>query len=459
MNFQQRIAVGVLVAVLGGCGGGGGGGGSTPPPPPSVVSIVAISITPMSVTTGVGIARQLTASGKYSDGSAVNVTNTATWSISDPAVATVTGGLVTGVSTGPTSAIASMGAIKGTAAVSVTANSWSSAASMAVARTAHTATLLPSGKVLVTGGSAMAAAGTFPPSLASAEIYDPIADKWSSAASMAIARSFHTATLLPGGKVLVAGGLDSAVTALSSAEIYDPIADKWSSAASMAIARGQHTATLLASGKVFVVAGDNIGSKTAELYDPMTNMWTSAASTAQAHALHTATLLPNNTVMVAGSQSFSAGSELYDPTTNTWSPVGPPSTGGPTFNHTATSLGNGKVLATGGGTSPGATANVEIYDPGTNAWAPAAKMADARRGHTATMLPSGRVLVAGGLGNSGLVASSEIYDPATNTWPLVATMASARGGHTATLLPNGSVLVAGGGTLATNATTSCELFW
>ena len=92
---------------------------------------------------------------------------------------------------------------------------WSSTSSMATARKYHSATLLPDGKVLVAGGYGSSGI------LASAELYDPASGTWSSTGSMATARTDHSATLLPGGKVLVAGGGNDS-GALASAELYDP---------------------------------------------------------------------------------------------------------------------------------------------------------------------------------------------------------------------------------------------
>ena len=57
--------------------------------------------------------------------------------------------------------------------------------------------------------------------LNSAELYDPALGTWSSTGNLLTARAFHTATLLPSGKVLVAGGQDSSGF-LNSAELYDP---------------------------------------------------------------------------------------------------------------------------------------------------------------------------------------------------------------------------------------------
>jgi N-acetylneuraminic acid mutarotase len=135
---------------------------------------------------------------------------------------------------------------------------------MATQREGHAATLLPSGKVLV--------AGTFTGSIhaqelsKSAELYDPATGTWSATGSMSIPRTGHTLTLLPTGKVLVAGG--------SVSELYDPDTGQWTKTGVMLLARGQHTATLLPTGKVLVVGGYDHGPlASAELYDPATGEW------------------------------------------------------------------------------------------------------------------------------------------------------------------------------------------
>src|SRR5438034_1381370 len=92
---------------------------------------------------------------------------------------------------------------------------WTPSGSMATARELHTATRLPDGRVLVAGG--YGGGGSY---LASAEIYDPASGTWATTGSMGHKRGSHTATLLPDGRVLVAGGYGPLV--LASAEIYDP---------------------------------------------------------------------------------------------------------------------------------------------------------------------------------------------------------------------------------------------
>jgi N-acetylneuraminic acid mutarotase len=75
----------------------------------------------------------------------------------------------------------------------------------------------PNGKVLVAGGVNGNAIST---ALASAELYDPATGTWSSTGSLATARFNHTATLSPTGQVLVAGGVSSSSAALASAELF-----------------------------------------------------------------------------------------------------------------------------------------------------------------------------------------------------------------------------------------------
>jgi len=140
---------------------------------------------------------------------------------------------------------------------------WTPTGRLATARFLHTATLLPNGQVLVAGGGAHC---DFCDPLATAELYDPVSGRWTVTGRLATARRAHTATLLPNGKVLVAGGWNP--NALSSAELYDPATGLWTATGSMATARYWHTATLLPDGQVLVAAGWNGGGnlKSAELY-------------------------------------------------------------------------------------------------------------------------------------------------------------------------------------------------
>ncbi len=314
------------------------------------------------------------------------------------------------------------------------ASGWASAGSLSEGRHAHTATLLPSGKVLVAGGGIAA----HYISTASAEVYDPATHSWSPAGTMSAARTAHTATLLPSGKVLVAGGQNSSAYR-ASAEVYDPATHSWSPAGSMASSRTEHTATLLPSGKVLVAGGYNGHHLTsAEVYDPATHSWSPAGSMSAARTAHTATLLSSGKVLVTGGYGAPASAELYDPATNSWSSAGTMAFA--RGYHAATLLSSGKVLVTGGYGTP---ASAEVYDPATNSWSSVAPILLGRFSPTVTLLPSGQVLVAGGY-NGAPHTETELYAPDTNTWSLAVPMATARVTHTATRLLSGRVLLAGG---------------
>ncbi|WAS89456.1 MULTISPECIES: RCC1 domain-containing protein [unclassified Corallococcus] len=325
---------------------------------------------------------------------------------------------------------------------------WAFTGSMSMARMEHTMTLLPSGKVLIAGGS------DYRNPLATAEVYDPATGTWSLTGALSMPRRTATATLLPSGKVLVAGG------ETSTAEVYAPGTGSWSSTGSMASPRSRHTATLLTSGKVLVVGGSGVSGHlaTAELYDPATGAWTPTGSLSAARYAHTATLLPSGKVLVAGgfaNGAYVSSAELYDSATGTWTATGNLPSG--RYDHTATLLSSGKVLLAGGWVgSPGWPGATTLYDPATGSWTPYLNWHSySRQSTTATLLPSGKVLLASGAtgGNSGT-----IYDPRTDKWVPTVNLGSAREGHTAVLLPSGKVLVVGGSPKILQVTATAELF-
>src|SRR5437763_5296964 len=107
-----------------------------------------------------------------------------------------------------------------------------------------------------------------------------VPNSWTPTVTPSADRYAAAAALLPGHRVLVAGGFDAAGNGLRSAEVYDPAANNWSRAADMGAARAAATATALADGRVLVTGGvpDSTGVATAqntgEVYDPATNAWT-----------------------------------------------------------------------------------------------------------------------------------------------------------------------------------------
>ena len=98
---------------------------------------------------------------------------------------------------------------------------WFATASLAQARSLHSATLLPDGRVLVAGGESSGA------TLGSTEIFDPLSQRWSAGPSLGVPRFIHVAAALPSGLVAVAGGTNGPTGALDSVEVYDALTDTW----------------------------------------------------------------------------------------------------------------------------------------------------------------------------------------------------------------------------------------
>lgn len=198
----------------------------------------------------------------------------------------------------------------------VTATFAATTGSMVQARVSHTATLLSNGKVLLTGGIQGVPPATT--TLAEAELYDPAAGKFSqTAGSMATARQWHTATLLASGKVLVTGGLDSTGKSVGTAELFDLTAQSFTpTTGNMVSPRAFHTATLLGDNTVLLAGGvdtTNNAIASAEIYDPASGNFASTGGLVTARQQHTATLLQNGKVLVTGGLDTGAlaTAELY----------------------------------------------------------------------------------------------------------------------------------------------------
>ena len=441
-----------------------------------VLSVV-VNVSPASVTLGPGGTQSFTSS-------IVGLTDSSvSWSIREAAGGSISaGGIYTAPQTpGFYHVIASSDADHtrvGGATISITTFSakFTPTDSMQSARGFHTATLLSNGEVLMAGGASrqdpLCDGG-----IVSAELYDSVSRSFSSTGKMNSRRYSHTATLLADGDVLMLGGFGSGEDCedlgeppVSMAEVFNTVTASFSSAGNLLTKRGAHTATLLPDGKVLVAGGGDQGGATlpfygnalssAEIFDPISKSSIVAGDMAVARYGHTATLLPNGKVLiVGGTASYSSTPtticELYDPATGLFTLAGNALT--PHAGHTATLLPDGKVLIAGGFNSGivngqiAVTSSAELYDPATGSFSATGRMGVAREEFNATLLLNGTVLVTGG-GDS----TAELYDPSTGYFSPAATMEASRIGHSATLLPDGTVLVAGGGSWS--PLSSAELY-
>jgi hypothetical protein len=346
--------------------------------------------------------------------------------------------------------------------------SFAATGAMTAARSWHTATLLNNGQVLIAGGAAGFASPT-----ASAELYDPTRGIFLPTGSMITARSFHTAVSLPDGRVLIVGGYsgngDNLIRMLNTAEIYDPSTGTFSATGNMIHGHECAEAQTLNTGKILISGGgvaadDHVPD--AELYDPASGSFADPGAYATGPSGFNScqgaasVLLPDGRVLLVWEED---AAEIYDPATGSFSATGKPAAlsyadGLPT----ATLLMNGKVLVAGGADDGGYHTTSELFDASTGIFSPGGSMVTGHVYHSATLLPSGAVLVAGGYRFGGAaIASTELYDPVSGTFGVGGVMITSRCCHTATLLNDGRVLIAGGDVLDSYpgfATSMAELY-
>ena len=301
---------------------------------------------------------------------------------------------------------------------------WSQTGPMFEPRFFHAAVLIESGRVLVSGsltgeyelGGADGRV-TWMGSVASAEIYEPSTEKWSLVGDMPEETGQHLLEMLENGEALAIGGLGA------SAAEYDPTSGTWTSVGEATSrnfdARSWQSAALLAGGRVLFIGGlaGNAPIDSVEIYDPVAGSWSPTGSTTEPRARSTVAELADGRVLISGGRGGRgtlSSAEIYDPSSETWSGAGQMAT--PRYEHTATVLSDGRVLVVGGAAS-GAT---EIYDPSAGGWSKAVSTLEPRDRHTATLLSDGRVLVVGGASGTSRqpfpATSAEVYDPVVDTW-------------------------------------------
>ncbi|MEX2621608.1 MAG: kelch repeat-containing protein, partial [Egibacteraceae bacterium] len=297
---------------------------------------------------------------------------------------------------------------------------WELAGQMASIRFEGSLTLLDDGRVLAAGGRNEIRDEI---TVDTAEVFDPLTGQWEDTGSLSGPRSHHSATLLPDGRVLVAGGFAGSNDQLATAEVYDPDTGQWTLVDEMTEGRARHLAVTLDDDRVLVTGGGGLDST--EIFDPATDTWETTGAMVDARSNFAGDVLADGRVMVAGGGGHvTRAAEIYDPATGEWTAVA--SMLADRDNPQGAALDDGRFLMISG---IGAGKSAEVYDPDTDEWT-ASLMINDRWTALLGTLPDSTVLVAGGADGGSY---AEVYDPDTNDWTTAGRMhwarSSWRSGH------------------------------
>lgn len=379
----------------------------------------------------------------YCSGCTATITNGVTGTvINAPGTSTTTS--IAGTTTFRLTVTNAAGATGGASfTVNVLAGLFSAAAAPGADRFGGVTVLLPDGTVLIAGGrTAPTNAST---ALDSFQIYDPGSNSFTTPtlnatnaqATMHSKRYRPAAVLLPDGRVYITGGIDETNAVVKTADIYDPANGgflKNSGAgqpADLGSARWGHTATVLPSGKVLLAGGfsDNAGATpiaTLELFNPATPATTpppvgggTPVTLTYARGNHTATAGVDGRVLILGGVAVSdttAHQTAAEVVTETAATHLDSLMKVARVNHTATLLDDGRILVVGGTTDATNFSEVISFGPPSvlsSVTGPVSAFASGKRfAHTATPLPFSKVLIAGGTSDAALgtaQSTAEIY--------------------------------------------------
>lgn len=304
---------------------------------------------------------------------------------------------------------------------------WTLTGSMGHARTnGHTATLLRDGRVLVAGGS-----NDFGFINPSADIFSPATGQFTFNGSMAQSRQLHAATLLGDGTVLLASGTTVNGLSTTTAELYHPVANVFRrTLTDMLRGHADYTATSLPDGRVVLAGGQpfcQFGAENrVELYEPLTQQFSQLGFLTLPRVGHVAALLPGgNILIVGGSQANNSclftglldTAEIFDPVAGS-SRLLASRLCSKKFRPTISPLPDGRFLIAGGfnrDNSHDASGCADIYDPATETFSPTGRMVFPRGDHFAVPLGNGDILLGGGNDEAGdtTTATAEIFEIVT----------------------------------------------
>jgi chitodextrinase len=312
--------------------------------------------------------------------------------------------------------------------------------------------LLPNGKILASDGQIFAGHD--------ARVWDSVTGIFT---PVAVSDNIFCSGMadMPDGRIFVAGGHVDIHTGLITANMFDPVAQTWSSAAPMTQPRWYPTVTSLPDGRMLVTAGEtfclNCVAAIPEIYNPVSNTWSqlTSASLSLPNYPHMF-VLPDGRVVNTSASEAPVPARVLDVQAGTWTVVDPTVVAG----GSAVMYRPGKILKNGSSVDPeirigapsAATAYVLDMTQAAPAWRQVPSMANGRAYHINVMLPDGNVMVVGGgttdkpVDLSGAVLQPELWSPITERFTALPVMPSPRLYHsTALLMPDGRVLVAGGG--------------
>jgi hypothetical protein len=241
-------------------------------------------------------------------------------------------------------------------------------------------------------------------------LFDPAASDWRAGARLDAAHDYAGATVLPDGRVLIAGGEESWTEGTARCDIYDPQRDQWCETGHLSPARPQLALVPLAGGALAIggqLPGPEFeGTDSCERYDVADGVWTPAAPLPFPMRIPTALVLRSGLILVV---SIHEGWALYDPSADAWtrSQCLQPA------RRAAVELADGRVAIFGGG-QPGQPAEtVFVLDVATGDFTDGGRTQLPRGDSVAALLPGGSVLLVGGDLFNNLAKEPEIWDPAT----------------------------------------------
>lgn len=323
-----------------------------------------------------------------------------------------------------------------------------------VGRQGHEATLLNDLRVLITGGFSLLGTTTD-----SAEVFLEGLERFVELTdTMALARGSHTATKLTDGRVLLAGGWiesgpgQSATTA--TAELFDPATDTFTSTGNMTTERADHAAALLPDGRVLITGGSRLEGTflrdldRAEVYDPLTGQFTALAES-MTHTRATHGMVDNGLgqIVIGGGSDADRRHDWYVTATGLFEDLGQGASDQVRFGPAMARFDSGVVVIAGGdllGTVMAVSTAGFVQNSGSGLNRP-------RSYATAVRIKPDQILVAGGIDFSrgGFIeASCDVLVEGglggSNTFATDVRLGTGMAHHTATVLPSGNVLFCGG---------------